>query len=244
MLLKLGKKAVRHDPRTMKMRAYLATLPPTPTAIDWSGKVPSWGVELNDQLGCCTCSAAGHLEMLWTSQASQEFAPADSDILTAYEAVGGYNPADPSTDNGADEITVLNYWRNTGIAGRKITAYAQVEHASQADVQAAIAFFGGCYIGVQFPESAMDAFNQGQIWGNVQDTDIEGGHALPLVAYDAIGPTCVTWGRLQKMTWAWFQRYCDEAYCAFSPDWISAGGTAPSSFNAAQLQADLAALNQ
>jgi hypothetical protein len=26
---------------------------------------------------------------------------------------------------------------------------------------------------------------------------------------------CVTWGRKQQMTWAWFDRYCDEAYAIF-----------------------------
>jgi hypothetical protein len=26
---------------------------------------------------------------------------------------------------------------------------------------------------------------------------------------------CVTWGRKQQMTWAWLEKYCDEAYAIF-----------------------------
>jgi len=30
--------------------------------------------------------------------------------------------------------------------------------------------------------------------------------------YDDVGPTCMTWGYRQKMTWAFFEKYCDEAF--------------------------------
>ena len=30
--------------------------------------------------------------------------------------------------------------------------------------------------------------------------------------YTKLGPVCVTWGRKQQMTWAFFNKYCDEAY--------------------------------
>jgi len=29
------------------------------------------------------------------------------------------------------------------------------------------------------------------------------------------GPVCVTWGRKQQIMWAWFDKYCDEAYAIF-----------------------------
>lgn len=41
------------------------------------------------------------------------------------------------------------------------------------------------------------------------------------------------------MTVAFWKKYVDEAHTLLSPDWIAAKG-APSGFNLAQLQADLA----
>ncbi len=54
--------------------------------------------------------------------------------------------------------------------------------------------------------------------------------------------TCVTWGRLKKMTWAWFEKYCSEAYALISTDWLKTNGVAPSGFDLAALQKDLAAV--
>lgn len=240
--LKLGKKAVRLDERTFKLSRYLPTLPPVPPAADWSGKVAAWGMMANDSVGDCTCAAAGHLEMLWTSEAGIEFTPADADVLAAYSAISGYNPGDANSDQGADELSVLNYWRQTGIACRRIYSFATVNVSNLAEVRAAVALFGGLYIGVQLPQSAMDAVDAGAPWINVSDQNILGGHAVPIVAYDTNGLTCITWGKPQRMTWDWFAKYCDEAYVVLSPDWIANSGQAPSGFDLAQLNLDLKAL--
>ena len=39
----------------------------------------------------------------------------------------GFRPGDPSTDRGAYALDVLNYWRQSGIAGHRIAAYAAVD---------------------------------------------------------------------------------------------------------------------
>ena len=49
--------------------------------------------------------------------------PSDKQVVAAYSAITGYNPSTGANDNGAVEIDVLNYWRQTGIAGHKIGAY-------------------------------------------------------------------------------------------------------------------------
>jgi hypothetical protein len=41
------------------------------------------------------------------------------------------------------------------------------------------------------------------------------------------------------MTWAWFEKYCSEAYALISKDWIEASGLAPSGFDFAALESDL-----
>jgi hypothetical protein len=51
--------------------------------------------------------------------------------------------------------------------------------------------------------------------------------------------TCITWGKPQKMTFAWFEKYCSEAYALVSKDWLRSNGVAPSGFDLAALESDL-----
>ena len=59
--LKLGKGVARHDPRTLLLASYITpALPAPPATFDLSSKVgSSWGMMDNDQIGDCTCAAAG-----------------------------------------------------------------------------------------------------------------------------------------------------------------------------------------
>ena len=38
------------------------------------------------------------------------------------------------------------------------------------------------------------------------------GHYVYVPGYTKDGPVCVTWGRKQQMSWAFVDKYCDEAY--------------------------------
>lgn len=247
--MKLGKKAPKHDHRTLRLAKYLAgtPLPAAPASVSWSAKIGTLGEMLNSELGDCTCAAAGHMIQGWTGNAYGEpVILQDQDILLAYEAVGGYIPGDPSTDNGAVEIEVLNYWRNNGLgpAGHKIAAYASVNVKDETELTQAINLFGGIYVGVALPISAQSQI--GGVWdvtsGSNSSPGSWGGHAIPILDYDQDTFTCVTWGALQKMTWAFFLAYCDEAYALITPDWIAVDGASPSGFNLATLQSDLALL--
>ncbi len=213
----------------------------------------AWGMMDNDQLGDCTCAAAGHLIMEWTSNAqSKMVTPPDQQIVDAYSAITGYNPTTGANDNGAVELDVLNYWRQQGIAGHKILAFIALEPSNHTHIMDAVWIFGGCYIGVALPKSAQAQTSNKQPWSvSPQGTGGDGapgswgGHAVPVVAYDSRGLTVVTWGALQTMTWGFWAAYCDEAYAILSPDFISKKGgktATPSGFDLAQLQADLADL--
>ena len=243
--VKLGKQAARLDARTLQFSNYLkAAAPPAPPKVeDWTKKVKEWPMMLNNTLGDCTCACAGHMIEEWTTYAhAPGFIPADQQILQVYEAVGGYKPGDPSTDKGAVILDVLNYWRQTGIAGHPITAYVSLEPKNHEDVKDAVYLFGNCYLGVQLPLSAQ---NQ-KVWsvppGGPTGQGAPGswgGHAIPIVQYDSRGVTVITWGEPLRATWSFLDAYCDEAYAVLSADWIAANDQAPSNFDLAQLQADL-----
>jgi hypothetical protein len=213
----------RVSPRTHKTMAkafrlgdFMATLPPPPDSYDNTDGLTAWGMELNDSLGCCTCSTCGHMITAWTKGV---IVP-DSAILTEYEQSCGYNPADPSTDQGGMITTVLDYFRDTGVGGHRISAHAEV-NLTQLRVQQATATFGAIDLGVNLPVSAQDQV--GSVWDFVNDTPDEpggwGGHSVPVVKYDSTGLWCVTWGALQQMTWRWFMYYVDEGHACISADW-------------------------
>jgi hypothetical protein len=198
---------------------------------------------LNDTLGDCTCACAGHMIEQWTTYAGSAVTPPDNSILQAYEAVGGYNPADPNSDKGAVILDVLNYWRNTGIANDKIMAFASLEPKNHTEVMDAVVLFGNCYLGVQLPVTAQDqtvwAVPPGGPTGQGAPGSW-GGHAIPIVAYDTRGLTVVTWGALKRMTWGFLDAYCDEAYAVLSQDWINkVTMLTPAKFDLATLEADL-----
>lgn len=250
--LKLGKADAKHDPRTLLLASYAtAALPTPPASFDLSTKVgAAWGMMDNDQIGDCTCAAAGHLIMEWTANASKKMVtPTDKQIVAAYSAITGYNPVTGANDNGANELDVLNYWRQTGIASHKIGAYMALEPSNHVHVMDSVYIFEGCYIGLQLPISAQDQTKNHQPWsvppGGTTGTGKPGswgGHAVPVIAYDARGVTVVTWGALQVMTWTFWEAYCDEAYAILSPDYLNGKKQAPQGFSMQELQADLADL--
>lgn len=241
---RLGKQAARQDPRTLRLANYLPStaIAPPPAKEDWEKKVKNWPMMLNDSIGDCTCACAGHMIEEWTTYVGKTDTPDNDAILAAYEAITGYDPNDPSTDQGAVVLDVLNYWRRTGIGGHQILAYAALEPKNHDQVRDSVVLFGNCYLGVSLPISAQ---NQ-RVWsvppGGPTGQGAPGswgGHAIPVVAYNQRGLTVVTWGALKRMTWGFFDTYCDEAYAVLSQDWIDQNGLAPNSFDLDALKADL-----
>ena len=245
---RLGKKPARHDPRTLCLAKYLKALPPAPVNIDWTQKMAfPCGMMLNDQLGDCTCAGIGHLRQLLTANAqTAELTMADADILNIYEQACGYNPGDPGTDLGGYLLDLLTFWKNTGVGldGNKIAAFASVNVLNQAEVMQALNLFGGLYTGVMLPVSAQQQV--GDVWDVVATPDGApnswGGHCVAIGEGDANHLTCLTWGARQLLTWAFWNRYFDEAYAVVTQEWIEANGDSPSGFDLATLLADVALL--
>ncbi len=246
--MRLGKQPARRDARTFLLADYLdaEVLPTPPPHLRWTQNVGSWPMMRNDTIGDCTVSAAGHCIQEWTAFSGTEVIPSDDDVVAAYSAITGYDPVTGANDNGAVELDVLNYWRKQGIAGHQLMAYVAIEPGNHDHVKDSVQLFGNCYIGLGLPISAQ----RQRVWSvppGGPDGDGApwswGGHAVPVVGYDARGLICVTWGALKRMTWGFWNAYCDEAYALLSPDWLKPSGEAPSGFDLATLEADLQSLD-
>ena len=246
--MKLGKLAARHDPRTLTLPAYVTLKLTPPDQYEWGKKVTNWPMYKNDTVGDCTCAAAGHMIESWTADAQgKAMVLGNAPILKAYEDLSGYDPSTGRNDNGAVELDVLKYWRSTGIGSHKIAAFVSVEPGNHLSIKQAAYLFGGCYIGLALPVSAQ----QQDVWtvppGGALGPGAPGswgGHAVNVVAYDVQTLTVITWGAKKRMTWTFWDAYCDEAYGILTQDFINkAKGTAPQGFEFAQLEKDLAALD-
>jgi len=201
-----------------------ATLPAPPAKVDWYGQITEWPMLANDRAGDCVEAEQGHHEQVLTTYGSGQPAMfTDADAIAVYSAITGYNPDDPSTDQGTVIQDALSYWRKSGIAGHKIAAFAEVNVKDVVEVKTALSLFGPLSIGVNFPTSAMDQFNAGQPWDVVADDGgIEGGHCVCLAGYDAGYYYVITWGAVQKVTPAWWRKYVEEAWTPISTEWINA----------------------
>ena len=246
--MKLGKSAPVHDPRTLLLANYIKpALPPAPVQYSYGTDIgpSSWGMMDNDKIGDCTCAAAGHLIMEWTSGNGAIVIPTDDQIVSAYSAITGYDPKTGQNDNGANELKVLSYWRKKGIAGHKIMAYTALEPKNHNHVMQGVYLFGGCYIGMALPKSAQNQL----IWsvppgGPTGDgaPGSWGGHAVPVIGYDSQGLIVITWGATKRMTWSFWDTYCDESYAIISTDFVNSK-PAKNGFDLAALEQDLKAIH-
>jgi hypothetical protein len=216
-----------------------AELPAPPSSLNLTGHVHDWPMYSNDTIGDCTCAAAGHMIEAWTAAAAGKAVEVtDQSVLAMFDKVKHVDPA--TGEAGAVELDVLKYWRKTGLAGHKVGAFAAVSVHDHSLVKTGAYLFNGLYIGLQLPITAQH--QQEWDWTKKLSGPAApgswGGHAVDVVGYDDTTVTVVTWGALMKMTWAFWDHYCDEAYCLISSDFLMSGKS-PQGFDLPALQKDL-----
>lgn len=255
---RLGKLLPKRDPRTLRFARYVTSaLPAPPPTCTWSAKATSpWGMVYNDRIGDCTCASVVHAIQVFTANHGAEITLSDSAALQAYMDVTalenngyGFDPTTFANDNGCIVVDVLNYWRSKGFGlghdVHKLGAYAALHPQSQREVQEAIHYFGGAYLGIALPAAVQDQpvwtvphhmhFRRRGPW----EAGSWGGHAVFACDYDEKFVTCITWGELLKMSWDFFYAYVDEAYALYAPEWVTDTTKAPNGYDMKALSADL-----
>ena len=245
--MRLGKAAPRYDPATLKLARYLdvaTVLPQIPPATTRAKDLAiTWPMFANDRMGDCTCAAMGHMSMFWSALANEpSLLLTDTEIVGAYSAITGYDPATGQNDQGAVELDVLRWWQQNGLSGHKISAFAAINLANHAMLKAAIYLFDGAYLGVALPASAKgaSAWNFLPGTGSMANPGSWGGHAVNAVDYDDIGVYLISWGRVYLASWDFLDNYMDEAYAVLAPEAINvAAGKTAEGFDLTSLLADL-----
>ncbi len=205
---------------------------PIPVSHDWAAGMPADLLMLmNDSLGDCTCAAVLHALQVWTHTTATMQVVTDTEALWMYENWAGYVPGDPSTDQGANEQTILTDWLKNGVlltGGKKnhISAFIEVDPRNLNDVRRAIYESGLVYIGFEVPQSLEN--NDPPLWEIVPGQEqIVGGHAIVLTGYDATTFSLISWGQKFKMTTSFFSKFTDEVYALVDHNWATATGKTP-----------------
>ena len=256
---KLGRKRpVARCPRYALKNYLTRSMPAPPVTCDYT-KDASLALSKmydNDTLGDCVIAGMAHVVGVFTGNAgTKPFLYSNSEIIGLYSAIGGYVPGDPSTDQGCDEQTALNYWENNGALpphtknatdSHKIAGWMTVDSTNVEECRTALWLFENLYFGLELPDAWITPgpSASGFVWDVAGAPDPNNGHCVVGVGYTSAGIVIDTWGMTGLMTNAAVAKYPNQAangelYTVVSMDAISkANAKAPSGFDWSQLIAD------
>jgi hypothetical protein len=244
-----GKLPKKSDPRTLLLSfslpdGLLTRREATADDVRNDDLFRSWGELGNKQHQDCAIAAAGHAEMLWAAKYHEQRPyPTTTQILDAYSKITGYDPNDPTTDKGADLLSVLKYWKKTGIAGQRIGAFAEILPRDTETLKWAIDALGVAYVGLRLPVAtaapkaggiadftAPRQLRRPATWRNPLY-----GHCVIYAGYRPDQTfRCVSWGKVMTVSEEFHLAYCDEAYAIISPGQVHSS-VAPANLDAAEL---------
>jgi hypothetical protein len=206
-----------------------------PLTAPGSFAVPAgpYQMDNNEKEGDCTIAGVAHLLQAWNRLfKGKARIPGVTTIKKVYRELTG------GPDTGLVEANVLAAWKNTGLFGTKIDAYAPVKVTDPNAIKCAIAFYGGCYLGIVVGQEQEEQFERGEAWKWVAGQE-EDGHCVVALGFTPEGLLCATWGEIALLPWAFLKPSLKEAWCVFGPQ-LKAAGTDTLGVNVPALEADLA----
>jgi len=192
----------------------------------------------NDVLGDCTAAGVAHALALWESYQQPLRFMSDEEVIQLYSETSGYVSGEPETDRGAACQDVLMHWSRSGVelAGSrdKLEAFCSLDAKNHSHIYQALWLFGGLYAGVGLcvAQQSQDTWDLGG------DPTPWGGHCVLVVAADAEGLTCITWGVLKRLTWRWWDAATEEVFGMLSGRW-AASGRSPAGVALNELRSDM-----
>lgn len=254
------RRPIAHSPRLRMANYMLKSLPPPPgKTMGYLG--PSLKsldqMYLNDTLGDCVIAGNAHNLGVLTGNASDgsPLLLTSAQIIALYSAIGGYVPGDPSTDNGCDPETAVNYLTQTGFFPgssnpHRYTGSMLVNAANPEELMQSVYLFENVGFAVELPDAWVDPppSESGFIWRVEGQPDPSNGHYFIGMGYNVDGIPISTWGMVGTLVWSALPYYPTMAeggalYTVLSLDLINrAKQKAPSGFDWSQLEADFQAI--
>lgn len=219
-----GRKPPISDRPRLQLKPLLrAGVPAHPAAVDYGAKVAARLQMLgNDEYGDCVAVTWANDRLLTTAWLTPDKVtyPTQDQVYEFYKT---QNPDFPNQDEGMVIQYALEALQKTGGPdGVKAVAFAAVDVGDIDELRAAIALFGGIWLGVNVTDANQDEFSRDQPWDYVSRSPIEGGHAIPGVGYDTTYIDFFTWAEETKLTEAFRQHQLEEAWVVVWPEHLGA----------------------
>lgn len=213
----------------------IATTWPTVPPAGWETPVPadSWGLLGNDNWGDCAEAGILHLIQAQSANTGNPLSATTDQASALYTAVTGFDPNDPSTDQGTVLTDLLTHIQANGVemtdaTGKTVTVEvvgsASLDISSFAQLRYAAYTFGGSYLGINCPQECESELTN---WNFGAGLPIAGGHCIPQVGEGAAGGKIVSWGTVIPASLGFLISYLDEAYCVITKAWLNAQGKSP-----------------
>lgn len=235
-----------HPKFTAFLLAATVALTP-PSTIDYSAKASACLALMlgNDETGDCVEAAANHICGVETGNAGDPSPVTDAWALEDYSAITGYVQGDPSTDNGTDPLSAMQYYRTTGFRdGRTLAGWVEVDPTKVANVQGAFYLCENLFIAMNLPSAwvaMIPTMAPGFTWDVAGAPVANNGHMVMAVGYTTSGLIICSWGMLGLLTWAAIAKYAapangGECYALLTLDQLAnAQATAPNGLNWGEL---------
>jgi hypothetical protein len=217
-----GKAPAKHDDRTLKLKDILRAADvrlvehPLPEEYDFDdahNEIPRpLPTYQNPPLNNCVIAGRAHQTLRFELvEQNRLINVTNEDVELEYKKqTGGDEQKDIET------LQSLKLWRTRGwdAAGQhfKIKAFAKLDQGDHEQIKRMIYINLGVGLGFFLPESAIKQFKNGQRWDLTRERAANHGHYVYAPGYTNDGPVCITWGRKQQMSWAFLDKYSDEAY--------------------------------
>jgi hypothetical protein len=187
-----------------------------------------------------------HLIQGQSSNTGNPLTATTAQALALYSAVTGFDPNDPSTDQGTVLTDLLTYIQKNGVemnnsTGKPVTVEvvgsASLDISSVAQMRYAAYTFGGNYLGINCPEQCeQDTSN----WNFAPGLPIAGGHCIPQEGEGGAGGKIVSWGMVIPCSNGFLLSYLEEGYVVITKAWLNAQGKSPTGLD---LNSLVAAMN-
>lgn len=228
---KYGKRPPKRAAALNFASLFTGTVPPHPDRVDYLARLSNWEMLGNNVAGNCVAVSASNFRRLVTAVLGTKEEYPDLDWVWRVYATQNpdFNPnGSPDTngpgsdaDRGMDIQTLLEYLHKTGTPdGVKVVCFGKVPVTDPDAVDAALAIFGGLWMGMNVTQANEAQFSRGQSWEYVPGSPNVGGHSVLAGGYNP-GVRFVTWATETESTDRFVTAQVDELWVVVWPEHLN-----------------------
>ena len=223
-----GKRTPKRAPALDFAPLFTGMVPAHPDRVDYLAQFATWEMLGNDTAGDCVSVTAANFRRLITAVLGNgESYPDQNWVWEVYRTqnpdfdpngTSSTNGPGSDADRGMDIQTLLEYLQKTGTPdGIKVICFGKVDPGDVDAVDAALAVFGGLWVGMVVKQANETQFARGEPWDYAPTSPNAGGHSVLGGGYDR-GTKFITWATETELTSAFLKYQVDELWVVVWPE--------------------------